>query len=121
MSNTLTYKPTTSFPFVYYRNKKSVVSIDDINIFNSEKTCIVDSILISNSSPNEAKIDLYCQTGELQVYLLKRFSLENGGRFEFLNESVFYLSPEDHLHAVLGDASSTVSIVISYRELNNQK
>jgi hypothetical protein len=110
----------TGYPYVHYKNKKTTVSIDDVEIFSSEKTCIVDSIYILNTSSYPATIYLYFKQEDSRTDLLKAFTLEKGGRLEFLDKSSFYLGPQELLYAVLGDAGAVVTIIVSYRELNNQ-
>ena len=129
MSNTLTYKPTTSFPFVYMRRQTTEFSAHPVNILVCDKNVIVDSIFISNRSDEPVKMTVNFIPGnhegiadqEQKKELLHDFVIPKNEPIDVMGKSVFYFQIGDTLEASLGDSNNYATCIVSYRELNNQR
>ncbi len=94
-------------------------------VFQSDRTCVLDSIWLSNTTIDNIFIDLKVISERLvddstvvtEAYHTKNRLLEGSTNEELLKGSILYLEPNDVMYANSDFSANTFDCLISYREL----
>lgn len=121
------WKQTLSSPYQWpwvNFNLAPTADIDSTNtlIFGSQSNCIVDSIFVCNTSPQDIYIDITILAERViddptTTYIVKKYLLKKSEGVELIKESVINLQSGDTMYAKSDFADNTFDCMISYREL----
>lgn len=114
-----------SYPFITYKNQVTQIGGTKELILGEDVPLILDGLWLLNVGDDRAEVtvDLLTErSGTIaNTMLIKRYPLASYAKDDILRGSMMYLEAGDTLHGWTEFSGSTVQIIISYRQLHNQR